>query len=246
MTSKLLNRRQARWAEFLSRFNFRITYRPGKQGGKPDSLTRRSGDRPDEGDPNFQNFSSVLKSHNVEPGMAPVEPESRPEMRLLASNSPSDGRDPLPGLFEQAYQTDKIPNQVLQALQRSDKRHPEITLAECENRSGLLYSATAFTSPPPTISGSTSCEHSTTPPPLATRVEQRPSNSSSAGTTGTPCDETWTVSCATVTLAAARGPPDTPPSASSDRSPSPRLHGRTSAWISLSASRGLTAATPFG
>ena len=30
MTSKLLNCRQARWAEFLSRFNFRITYRPGK------------------------------------------------------------------------------------------------------------------------------------------------------------------------------------------------------------------------
>lgn len=29
-TSKLLNRRQARWSEFLSRFNFRIQYRPGK------------------------------------------------------------------------------------------------------------------------------------------------------------------------------------------------------------------------
>ena len=26
MTSKLLNLRQARWAEFLSRFNFKITY----------------------------------------------------------------------------------------------------------------------------------------------------------------------------------------------------------------------------
>jgi RNase H-like domain found in reverse transcriptase len=29
-TTKLLNRRQARWSEFLSRFNFRIVYRPGK------------------------------------------------------------------------------------------------------------------------------------------------------------------------------------------------------------------------
>ena len=53
LTSKLLNRRQAKWAEFLSRFNFKITYGPGKQGGKPDALTRRSGDHPEEGDETF-------------------------------------------------------------------------------------------------------------------------------------------------------------------------------------------------
>ena len=49
-TTKLLNRRQARWSEFLSRFNFKIKYRPGKAGGKPDALTRRSGDLPKGGD----------------------------------------------------------------------------------------------------------------------------------------------------------------------------------------------------
>ena len=41
MSTKLLSRRQARWSEFLSRFDFQIIYRPGKQGGKPDALTRR-------------------------------------------------------------------------------------------------------------------------------------------------------------------------------------------------------------
>ena len=50
MSTKLLNRRQTRWAEFLSRFNFKIVYRPGKAGGKPDSLTRRSEDLPKGGD----------------------------------------------------------------------------------------------------------------------------------------------------------------------------------------------------
>jgi hypothetical protein len=50
ITTKLLNRRQARWSEFLSRFNFKIIYRPGKQGIKPDALTRRSEDLPKEGD----------------------------------------------------------------------------------------------------------------------------------------------------------------------------------------------------
>ncbi|EFQ89131.1 hypothetical protein PTT_14711 [Pyrenophora teres f. teres 0-1] len=43
-TKRNLNRRQARWAEFLEEFDFRIQYRPGKQGTKPDSLTRRTGD----------------------------------------------------------------------------------------------------------------------------------------------------------------------------------------------------------
>jgi hypothetical protein len=47
MESKRLNRCQAQWAEFLAEFNFRIKYRPGKQGTKPDALTRRPGDLPD-------------------------------------------------------------------------------------------------------------------------------------------------------------------------------------------------------
>ena len=44
MTTKLLSHRQVRWSEFLLWFNFRIVYRPGKAGGKPDVLTWRSGD----------------------------------------------------------------------------------------------------------------------------------------------------------------------------------------------------------
>ena len=44
MTTKQLNRQQARWAEFLFEFNFKIMYRPGKQGEKPDVLMQRSQD----------------------------------------------------------------------------------------------------------------------------------------------------------------------------------------------------------
>ena len=39
--TKVLNRRQARWAEKLSRFDFVIVFRPGKDQGKPDALSRR-------------------------------------------------------------------------------------------------------------------------------------------------------------------------------------------------------------
>lgn len=42
MTSKTLNRRQARWASFLADFSFVIVYRPGTQQGKTDALSRRA------------------------------------------------------------------------------------------------------------------------------------------------------------------------------------------------------------
>jgi len=65
-TTKLLNRRQARWAQFLSQFNFKIVYRPGKVGAKPDSLTRRSRDLPKEGDKQLtKNFHAVIKPHQI-------------------------------------------------------------------------------------------------------------------------------------------------------------------------------------
>ena len=51
MIIKQLNWQQARWAEFLSKFNFKIIYRPGKQGEKPDVLTQ-----------NFQNIFKKVKN----------------------------------------------------------------------------------------------------------------------------------------------------------------------------------------
>jgi len=66
MSTKLLNRRQDRWSEFLSRFDFRIVYRPGKAGGKPDALTRRLGDLSKEGDERrLTNRHAVLKPRNL-------------------------------------------------------------------------------------------------------------------------------------------------------------------------------------
>jgi hypothetical protein len=50
MTIKRLSRRQARWSEFFSRFNFKLIYRPRSQGGKPDALIRRSSDLPQNDD----------------------------------------------------------------------------------------------------------------------------------------------------------------------------------------------------
>ena len=53
MTSQNLNRRQARWALYLSRFDFVLKHIPGSKMGKADGLSRRSdwekrGDRDNE------------------------------------------------------------------------------------------------------------------------------------------------------------------------------------------------------
>jgi hypothetical protein len=48
-TTKVLNRRQARWAELLSTFDFQIVYRKGSSNGKPDALSRRPELRPEGG-----------------------------------------------------------------------------------------------------------------------------------------------------------------------------------------------------
>jgi hypothetical protein len=42
-------------------------------------------------------------------------------------------------LFAKAYEVDKTPKSVLEALRKSLSRHPGITLAECEDRGGYLY-----------------------------------------------------------------------------------------------------------
>ncbi|MBW0584832.1 hypothetical protein O181_124547 [Austropuccinia psidii MF-1] len=49
MTSKLLTRRQAHWAEFLSKFHFSITYRPGRLATLPDALSRWDDVYPERG-----------------------------------------------------------------------------------------------------------------------------------------------------------------------------------------------------
>ena len=43
--AQTLNRRQARWSLYLSRFDFTLHHKPGKLMGRPDTLSRR----PDHG-----------------------------------------------------------------------------------------------------------------------------------------------------------------------------------------------------
>ena len=57
-TTKTLNKRQVRWAEFLAEFDFTIQYRKGSENGRADALSRR----PDHYE-EIQNTGAILKTN---------------------------------------------------------------------------------------------------------------------------------------------------------------------------------------
>ena len=71
MNNKQLNRKQTWWAEFFSKFNFKIAYRPGKQNIKSDSLTCRSANLPaDATDARKEfNYIKLFKKEHLDKGV---------------------------------------------------------------------------------------------------------------------------------------------------------------------------------
>ncbi|KAL1952626.1 hypothetical protein VTO42DRAFT_4596 [Malbranchea cinnamomea] len=64
-TTKKLNERQICCQEFLSQFNFRIKYRPGREGTLPDVLSRREQDMPQDADDQFVHREACLLKPEV-------------------------------------------------------------------------------------------------------------------------------------------------------------------------------------
>ncbi|MBW0476009.1 hypothetical protein O181_015724 [Austropuccinia psidii MF-1] len=69
MSFKVLNFCQARWAEFLSEFNFSITYLPGRLATLPDALSPQDNVYPERGvdfiSRNPQSFHQILKQNEI-------------------------------------------------------------------------------------------------------------------------------------------------------------------------------------
>jgi hypothetical protein len=130
MSTKLLNHRQTRWAEYLSHFDFKIFYRPGKAGGKPDALTRRSGDLPQGGD-----------EHLTEQQKAVLKPQNLPDnLRWLADTPPGNGQLPLDQDISKATKTDAFAQNILTMVREGKQYCRELSLSECQKQDGrLLY-----------------------------------------------------------------------------------------------------------
>ena len=62
-TTKVLNRRQARWAQELAGYGFKIYFRPGRQNGKAYYLSRRPEHRLEKG--GDRKPEMILKPDNI-------------------------------------------------------------------------------------------------------------------------------------------------------------------------------------
>jgi hypothetical protein len=126
MMTKLLNRRQAHWFQFLSQFNFNIVYRPSTAGGKPDTLTRRSRGLPKVGDDrSLKNQTTIIKPENI--------------LQLSATAMLTLASPALVQLFTDSYNKDPFPNKILKLIRDGTKHCWEISLAECNEHNNLLY-----------------------------------------------------------------------------------------------------------
>jgi hypothetical protein len=126
MSKKLLNRRQARWAQFLSRFDYEIVYRPGKSNDKADALTRRPGDLPEGGDERLKTMEQVV-----------LKPQNLPEQLRILANDLAKVRSVQEQLRESSEQ-DSLVGMILDAGRQGTSIW-NITVAECSEREGQLY-----------------------------------------------------------------------------------------------------------
>ncbi|MBW0588922.1 hypothetical protein O181_128637 [Austropuccinia psidii MF-1] len=70
MSSKILTRHQAHWAEFLSEFHFSITYRPGCLATLPDALSHQDNIYPERGEDFISkkpmNYQKIIKQEEIQ------------------------------------------------------------------------------------------------------------------------------------------------------------------------------------
>lgn len=117
-TKAILLRRQARWAQEIAQYDFKILFCPGKDNGKADTLTCRFGDLPEEGD------------HRARPIQALIP---MTKFLLSAISTCYDGD------IMNTLKNDKLRQEIILALMNSAKQHKTVLLAECKYEKGLLY-----------------------------------------------------------------------------------------------------------
>ncbi|SLM36259.1 retrotransposon nucleocapsid protein [Lasallia pustulata] len=124
MTSKELTRRQVRWAEKLSEYNFKIMYQTGAKNIKADALTRKPGDKPinEEDDRLKYQHQTILTPDRLKISVLEPDPEAPIHDRILNAN-----------------QDDEECSAFRKAITNKRKAFNRILMANCSVRDGILY-----------------------------------------------------------------------------------------------------------
>ena len=116
MTTKQLNRRQARWSEILSNYDFIIKYINGKSNGKSDALSRRPDHQPEEGDEDNQNQTLL-----------------NPNKFIIAAVETFNIESNLETLIQDNYNKDPITSELLPYLKNPNLLRTNIIKSKLDN-----------------------------------------------------------------------------------------------------------------
>lgn len=129
MTKRMLSERQVRWAEILSRFNFDLMYRPGRENAAPDALSRREQDQPPKGEEYEEGgkFRQLLAPSQVNRLEAAAPPPRAPPLE----------NPELQTLWEETLPLDATYQGAVEAIKKGERRFPptlnlKIQKSECE------------------------------------------------------------------------------------------------------------------
>jgi len=117
----------------LSQYNFIIEYRPGKEGGKPDALTRRDGDLPTAGDKRLTRNVGILVPK--EPYWDIPDTEDI-ELDVLEKTEFQDKDE---GEMQKARNVDDEIQNIKRNLNEGGKEMKGIALGLCQWKDGLLW-----------------------------------------------------------------------------------------------------------
>ena len=154
MTTKKLTPRQARWAEFLSKYNFVISYQSGKKNKKADALTCKLNERSVEGDKQLEHRMQTLLpaerfEHVIEhvAELQPIEVDNKnsPTEGITSAADPAkphEDRSTLPEEITDANRKDELCSQIRAYLEALSKRaRPTTHLNSCRVSNSLLIKA---------------------------------------------------------------------------------------------------------
>ena len=123
-TARKLNRRQARWSLYLSRFDYTLHHRPGKSMGKPDALSRRA----DHDDGTGDNDNVIL-----------LKPETFVVAALSGLAVAGEEVDIIKDI-KSSLDTDDLDEPAMRAVRELRKSSTRsVRSAEWDQRDGLLY-----------------------------------------------------------------------------------------------------------
>ena len=133
ITTKRLTRRQARWAELLSQYNFQIVYRTGKSNSKADALTRRPGDIPsdDTDERQMHQMQTLLPPERFRDGLSSSEIAIALTYRDEESEESEQDLETVFDLIKRSQLKDELCVETKKRLEKGERHSPDISLPHC-------------------------------------------------------------------------------------------------------------------